>query len=205
VTLVISFGIAFWAIRNLPFIDFRAYKNGVSIPTNMQPSAPLQYTYVMKKGEETFSFDQYPTEEGYEFVEMTLNNPEALPKISDFAAWNAEGDQSEFLFAGNKVVILSSNMEKLSDANFDRLTALIKALEGAPVDVVFMAAATQEEIDAFLSKQNWSVIGLQADATVVKTIMRANPGIMVLKDGVVMEKYHHNNTPEAGEVVDLFL
>ena len=46
--------------------------------------------------------------------------------------------------------------------------------------------------------------GLQADATVVKTIMRANPGIMLLKDGVVVGKYHHNNTPEALEVLDLF-
>jgi uncharacterized membrane protein YphA (DoxX/SURF4 family) len=204
-TLVISAGIAVWAIQNLPFIDFRAYKNGVSIPTNMQPSAQLQYTYVMKKGEETFKFDQYPTDESYEFVEMVLRNPEALPKISDFAAWNSEGDQSEFLFAGNKVIILSSNMSKMSEANLDRLTELIKAMEGAPVDVVFMAAATQEEIDAFLSKNNWSVIGLQADATVVKTIMRANPGIMILKDGVVMEKFHHNNTPEATDVLDLFL
>jgi uncharacterized membrane protein YphA (DoxX/SURF4 family) len=204
-TLVLSLGIAVWAIRNLPFIDFRAYKNGVSIPINMQPSAPLEYTYVMKKGEELVSFDQYPTEEGYEFVEMNLKNPDALPKISDFAAWNTEGDQSEFLFAGNKVIILSSNMAKMSDANLDRLTALVRDLEGAPVDVVFMAAATQEEIDTFLSKQNWSVIGLQADATVVKTIMRANPGIMILKDGVVMDKYHHNNTPDAGEVIDLFL
>jgi uncharacterized membrane protein YphA (DoxX/SURF4 family) len=204
-TLVLSLGIAVWAIRNLPFIDFRAYKNGVSIPTNMQPSAPLEYTYVMKKGEELVSFDQYPTEEGYEFVEMNLKNPDALPKISDFAAWNTEGDQSEFLFAGNKVIILSSNMAKMSDANLDRLTALVRDLEGAPVDVVFMAAATQEEIDTFLSKQNWSVMGLQADATVVKTIMRANPGMMILKDGVVMEKYHHNNTPDAVEVLDLFL
>lgn len=49
VTLILSLGIAYWAIQNLPFIDFRAYKNGVSIPTNMQPSAPLQYKYVMKK------------------------------------------------------------------------------------------------------------------------------------------------------------
>ena len=205
VTLVVSLGIAVWAIQNLPFIDFRAYKNGVSIPTNMQPSAQLQYTYVMKKGGEVVTFEQYPTEEGYEFVEMVLKNPEALPKISDFAAWNLEGDQSEFLFAGNKVIILSSNMAKMSDANMDKLHALVKDLEGAPVDVVFMAAATQEEIDAFLSEQNWSVIGLQADATVVKTIMRANPGVMILKDGVVMEKYHHNNTPEVSEVIDLFL
>ncbi len=203
--LVGSLGIAVWAIRNLPFIDFRAYKNGVSIPTNMQPSAQLEYTYVMKKGGETFTFDQYPTDGSYEFVEMVLKNPEALPKISDFAAWNSDGDQSEFLFAGNKVIILSSNMAKMSEANLDRLTELVKSMEGAPVDVVFMAAATQEEIDAFLSKQNWSVIGLQADATVVKTIMRANPGVMVLRDGVVMEKYHHNNTPEATDVLDLFL
>ncbi|RIW17371.1 DoxX family protein [Algoriphagus lacus] len=205
VSLILSLGLAVWAIQNLPFIDFRAYKNGVSIPTNMQPSAPLQYTYVMKKGGETFKFDQYPTDESYEFVEMVLKNPEALPKISDFAAWNAESDQTEFLFAGNKVVILSSNMSKMSDANLDALTELVKSLEGAPVDVVFMAAATQEEIDAFLSKNNWSVIGLQADATVVKTIMRANPGIMILKDGVVMEKFHHNNTPEATDVLDFFL
>lgn len=204
-TLFISLGIAVWAIQNLPFIDFRAYKTGVSIPTNMQPSAPLQYTYVMKKGEEIFNFDQYPTDESYEFVEMVLKNPDALPKISDFAAWNAEGDQSEFLFAGNKVIILSSNMSKMSETSMGKLTELVKAMEGAPVDVVFMAAATQEEIDEFLSKNNWSVIGLQADATVVKTIMRANPGIMILKDGVVMEKYHHNNTPEATDVLDFFL
>ena len=205
VTLLISLGIAIFAIQNLPFIDFRAYKNGVSIPTNMQPSAQLNYTYVMTKGGETFNFDQYPTEEGYEFVEMILKNPEALPKISDFSAWNSEGDQSEFLFAGNKVIILSSNMAKMNDANLDQLSQLVKDLEGAPVDVIFMAAATQEEIDAFLSQQNWSVIGLQADATVVKTIMRANPGVMILKDGVVMEKYHHNNTPEAMDVLDFFL
>ncbi|GAA0879056.1 DoxX family protein [Algoriphagus jejuensis] len=204
-TLAGSLTIAVMAIRNLPFIDFRAYKKGVSIPTNMQPSSQLQYTYVMTKDGETFEFDQFPIEEGYEFVEMVLQNPEALPKISDFAAWNADGDQSEFLFAGNKVIILSSNMSKMDEANLDRLTALVKDLEGAPVDVIFMAAATQEEIDAFLSQQNWSVIGLQADATVVKTIMRANPGIMILRDGVVMEKYHHNNTPEATDILDFFL
>lgn len=204
-SLIISTGIGVWAIQNLPFIDFRAYKVGVNIPVNMQPSAPLEYTYVMKKGGETVYLDQYPTEEGYEFVEMVLKNPDALPKISDFAAWNPEGDQSEFLFAGNKVIILSSNMAKMSEANLDEIGQLVKAMEGAPVDVVFIAAATQEEIDAFLNKNGWSITGLQADATVVKTIMRANPGIMILKDGVVLEKYHHNNTPEATEVIDLFL
>jgi predicted dithiol-disulfide oxidoreductase (DUF899 family) len=102
------------------------------------------------------------------------------------------------------VVLLSSNLAKMSDANLDNLTVLFTSLEKAPVDLIFMAAATQEEIDAVISKMGWKIQGLQADATVVKTIMRANPGIMVLKDGVVLNKYHHNNTPEALELLELF-
>ena len=203
-SLFLSLALAVYAIQNLPFIDFRAYKIGVNIPVNMQPSAPMVYTYVMKKGGELVYLDQYPTDESYEFVEMTLNNPEALPKISDFAAWNREGDQSEFLFQGNKVILLSSNLTKMSSSNLDQLTQLFSSLQKAPVDLIFMAAATQEEIDALIKKMGWSVQGLQADATVVKTIMRANPGIMLLKDGVVVQKYHHNNTPEALEVLELF-
>lgn len=204
ISLLLSLGMAVYAIENLPFIDFRAYKIGVNIPVNMQPSAPMVYTYVMKKGEEVVYLDQYPTDEGYEFVEMTLNNPEALPKISDFAAWNPTGDQAEYLFQGNKVILLSSNLSKMSSENLDQLTQLFTSLEKAPVDLVFMAAATQEEIDAVIAKYGWKIQGLQADATVVKTIMRANPGIMILKDGVVVQKYHHNNTPEALEVLELF-
>jgi uncharacterized membrane protein YphA (DoxX/SURF4 family) len=203
-SLFLSLALAVYAIQNLPFIDFRAYKIGVNIPVNMQPSAPMVYTYVMKKGGELVYLDQYPTDESYEFVEMTLNNPEALPKISDFAAWNVEGDQSEFLFQGNKVILLSSNLTKMSSSNLDQLTQLFSSLQKAPVDLIFMAAATQEEIDALIKKMGWSVQGLQADATVVKTIMRANPGLMLLKDGVVVQKYHHNNTPEALEVLELF-
>lgn len=204
VSLVLSLGLAVYAIRNLPFIDFRAYKIGVNIPVNMQPSAPLVYTYVMKKEGKLVYLDQYPTDESYEFVEMTLNNPEALPKISDFAAWNSEGDQSGNLFQGNKVLLLSSNLSKMSDTNLDEISLLFNSLEKAPVELLFMAAATQEEIDAEIAKNGWKIKGLQADATVVKTIMRANPGIMLLKEGVVVGKFHPNNTPDALEVLDLF-
>src|SRR5690606_3544199 len=83
VVLVLSFILAIVAVRNLPFIDFRAYKVGVNIPQNMQPSATLQYSYVMKKNGELQTFDQYPTDESLEFIEMNLKNPDALPKISD--------------------------------------------------------------------------------------------------------------------------
>lgn len=205
VALVLSFVFAILAVRNLPFIDFRAYKVGVNIPQNMQPSAQLQYSYVMKKDGELVTFDQYPSDESLEFVEMNLLNPDALPKISDFAVWNEDGDYSEEIFTGNKLLILVNSMAKLDESNLDRIDLLVKSLTGSPVEPIFVAAASAEEIQNFTKSRGWEVLSLQADATVVKTMIRANPGILVLKDGEVLAKYHHNNTPEAGAILDLYI
>jgi uncharacterized membrane protein YphA (DoxX/SURF4 family) len=211
-SLMLSLGLAIYAIQNLPFIDFRAFKIGVSIPINMQQSGPFKFTYVMKKEEkliylthEDMTKLQSLQDEGYKLDTSFISNPEVNPKISDFRVWTGDNeDQTEYLFQGNKVILLSSDLKKMSDSNLDKLTELFKSLEKAPVDLIFMAAADQKEIDAVISKMGWKIQGLQADATVVKTIMRANPGIMILKDGVVLNKYHHNNTPGALEVLDLF-
>ncbi len=203
--VVVSFILSIVAIRNLPFIDFRAYKVGVDIPKNMLPSSPLEYTYVMKKNGELLSFDQYPSDESLEFVEMNLKNPEALPKISDFAVWNDEGDFSEQLFTGNKALILVSNMRKMSDAHLEEIDQLISDLGGSPIEPVFVAAGSSEEISSFMKGRGWNILGLQADATVVKTIIRSNPGFMFLKDGVVLAKFHHNNTPDANAVLDIYM
>lgn len=202
---VIALSLSIIAIRNLPFIDFRAYKVGVDIEQNMLPSAPLQYDYVMKKGEETLVFDQYPNDESLEFVEMKLKNPEALPKISDFAAWNSEGDFSPQFFVGNKLVVLVSNYSKMNQASLVKFDELFSKLSNAPIELVVMAAATEEEINTLISGRNWNATGVQADATVVKTMIRSNPGLMAIKEGVVIGKFHFNNTPDASSVLDLFV
>ena len=205
VCCVLALTLSILAIRNLPFIDFRAYKVGVNIPQNMLPSSPLEYSYVMKKDGELLTFDQYPSDETLEFVEMNLKNPEALPKISDFAVWNDEGDFSPEVFTGDKALILVSSMLKVSDSNLEKIDQLIRDLKGSPIQPVFVAAASQEEITSFMNERGWDILGLQADATVVKTMIRSNPGIMLLKDGQVLAKYHHNNTPSSSEVLDYYI
>src|SRR5690606_490847 len=114
-SLVLSLILAVVAIRNLPFIDFSAYKQGVNIASAMQPSQPLEYSYIMKKDGLETTFDQYPSDDSYEFVDMQLRNPDALPKISDFSVWNAQGDFTEEILSGNKVLVLISNISKASN------------------------------------------------------------------------------------------
>ncbi|MCC5936022.1 MAG: DoxX family protein [Lunatimonas sp.] len=193
------------AIRNLPFIDFRAFKVGVNIPQAMQPSGQLEYAYVMKKGEEIVTFDQYPADDGYEFLEMNLKNPEALPKITDFAVWNEEGDFTEDILQGQKLLILVSNLQKMSSANLDEISALIHDAGRVGLEVKFVCASSEEEIQRLLREKSWNIGYYLADATVVKTIIRANPGLVLLDEGTVVAKYHHNNTPEIEEVVRLLL
>jgi hypothetical protein len=203
-SFLIPLGMAFYAIHNLPYLDFRAYKEGVVIPQAMQPSAALQYSYVMSRNGEVVEMDQFPQGDEYEFVEMKLKNPEALPKISDFAVWNSEGDYTDEILSGPKILILVSNISKVKDRNLDEIGNLVEAYSNSGVEVAFVSASSEEEAVAFLSNRNWDISYYLADATVVKTIIRANPGIMVLQDGKVLGKFHHNNTPDAQKVDRLF-
>lgn len=203
ISLVLSIYLAITAIRNLPFIDFRAYKEGVNIPEAMLPSAPLQYSYVMKKGEELFVFDQYPSEEGYEFVEMKLVNEDALPKISDFAVWNEDGDFTEEILSGKKAVVLVTNISKMDKSHLDKIDAMLLGIQSSDILPVLVAASSEQEIKGLISERNWKMVGYQGDATVIKTIMRSNPGLMLLNEGVVMKKYHFRNTPSSTEVLEI--
>src|SRR5690606_5574462 len=203
-SLVLSLVLSIIAIRNLPYIDFRAYKVGVHIPSAMQPSQPLQYSYIMRKDGEEAVFDQYPTDDSYEFVDMQLQNPEALPKISDFSIWNENGDFTEEILTGKKLVVLISNISKMSEDGFSEMTALVQSLENTDIVPLVVAASSEDEIKHLLAQKGWSSVAhYMGDATVVKTIIRSNPGIMLLNDGTVVKKYHHNNTPTKSEVEGL--
>ncbi len=197
-SLLVSLLLAVLAIRNLPFIDFRAFKEGVSIPEAMQPSANLEYRYLMRKDGETVIFDQYPDDERYEFVEMQLKNPEALPKISDFAIWNDAGDHTEEMLTGKKVLLLSHQISKidLSIGQMEQISALINTFQGTDVQVVLVAASSEDEMETFLSDHGLKLGYYMADATVVKTIIRSNPGIVFLEEGRVLGKFHFRNTPD---------
>lgn len=199
-SLVLSLILSIIAIRNLPFIDFRAYKNGVNIQKGMLPSGVLEYSYIMKKEGEELILDEYPTDESYEFVDMKLKNPEALPKISDFAIWNDEGDFTEQALQGNKLLVCISNFEKMNRDKLDALDALMN-IDG--IETWVISAASAEQTKALLQEHGWQVPSFYGDATVLKTMIRSNPGLIVLVEGTVIEKYHINNAPSLEEVLDI--
>ena len=202
VSTAISVLIAFTTIRHLPFIDFRAYSIGTSIPAAMQASEPLQYKYLMEKDGEIEEFTTYPTDPSYTFKKMEVMNPEAEPKITDFAVWNDEGDFTDKVFEGNKLLIIIFNAEKATK-DFEAINELVKECEGKGVTPLVLTATAQDKFEKFRHEIQLAAPYYYADATVLKTIIRSNPGLLLIQDGVVKGKWHVNDTPQFNEIKEL--
>lgn len=189
--------IGIYAIQHLPFFDFRAYYVSADIPALMQPAEPLRYKYIMEKDGTTEEFTEYPTQDGYEFKEMVLLNPEAQPKITDYSVWNDDGDFTQNTFEGNKLAIVMYNVTKANQEAITEIQTLVSQLPDA-IEPLVLTASGPDTYQQFLSEhQDFSIPYFYADATVLKTIIRANPGLIMLQDGTIRGKWHYNDIPSA--------
>ncbi len=193
---------AVYAIRHLPYIDFRPYNIGANIEENMQPSAEYQYQYIMKKDGEKYKFEVYPSDTTYEFVEMKLLNPEAQPKITDYSIWNDEGDFTEKTFRGNKLLIIIENIVKADKEALQEINALAQKLSGK-VEPMILTSNDERTFETYRHEYQLAIDYYYADHTVLEAMIRSNPGIMLLHEGTVLDKWHHNDVPEAGDVLEI--
>lgn len=192
----LNLGLAIYAVQHLPYIDFRAYKIGNNIPTEMKPSAEYIYEYIMEKDGKEYTFDAYPTDTTYKYKELRHVNPEAQPKITDYAVWNDEGDYTENTFQGNKLFIIIYDVSKTDRDSYAAINSLATALKGN-VEVIALTASDGETFNKFKADVGLDVPFYYTDATVLKTITRSNPGLWLLQNGTVMGKWHYNDTPTA--------
>lgn len=201
-TTVLTLGLGIYAIQFLPPLDLLPYAVGKSIPAAMKPSEPLRYNYIMEKGGKTETLDKYPTEPGYTFKEMVLVNENAKPKITDYRVWNDDSDFTQETFTGNKLFIIVKNTKDVDAGSIPAIRALIEGLAGSGVSAYILTSVSDAEIKAFRTEfQLADVPYYKADATVLKTIMRSNPGTWLMSNGVVRGKWHYNTTPDAAEVM----
>ena len=203
-TIIASF-IGVRAINHLPYFDWRAYKVGNNIPKNMQPPVAAIGEYVFKKDGKEVKSEKYLTpEDGYEYVSYRIvNEDEIKPKITDYAVTSPEGeDITQSTFQGNKLIIVMIDVDKASTKNIAAIRALLQGVEGK-VDAFILTSSSADATERFRHENQLAVPFYFADATVLKTIIRSNPGIALWKDGTVLGNWHHNDTPAASEVLTL--
>ena len=193
-----------YAIQHLPFIDFRAYRIGNTIPQQMIPAESPIIEYTFEKGGEKITATKFLTEEGYKYVSSrVLNEAESKPKITDYLVTSPDGeDMTAYTFEGPKLLIIMYDVKKTSAENIVAIKKLTNDLDGK-VESFVLTSSLAEQMEAFRHEHQLAIPYYYADATVLKTIIRSNPGIALWKDGKVLGNWHHNDTPVAAEILEL--
>ena len=200
----IAIGIGVRALGHLPYFDVLPYKVGNDIGKLMKPAEAARFRYTMTRNGETKEFDAYPTDTTWKYQAMTpLNAKEASAVITDFEVSDVNGKSyTQELLTGNKLVLIVQNTNKTDRERFEVIDSLMASAGRSRkrITALTITSTSAAKFDAFRHDVNLSGPYYFADATVLKSIIRSNPGLLVLNNGVVKAKYHYHDVPQLFEV-----
>lgn len=220
--VVVSLGIGLYTYNFMPVIDFLPYKTGANILDEMKtpPGAkPDEYeiTYHLKNkktGATRVMNDKEYMKTGIwkdNDWEVT-GNPESVlikkgftPKIQDLAIKDAQGtDYTKELLSSpfNNLIIVAYDLQHTDVAALGRLNALAATLiQNYNTRTVLLTSNSPQSAEAF-SKANHLVMEIfYADGVPLKTMVRANPGILLMKNGIIVHKWHYHSMPKYEDLV----
>lgn len=211
-SLIFIIGVSVYCFNNLPIFDFRPYKIGVNIPEAMSIPEGAQMpvyetTFILEKDgvEKEFALDEYPTDTSWQFVDSktVLVKAGYEPPIHDFSITRLDGEDiteqvlndSSYTF-----LLIMSNIEKASDLNIDRINDIYDYSVDYGYNFYCLTASSDEMIDYWHEYMGAEYESCITDETTLKTIIRSNPGMVLIKNGTIINKWHHRNLPTEHEL-----
>lgn len=200
-------GIMGYSYTHLPQIDFRPYKVGNHIPTLMEipddaevDQYEITLIYAKDGKEQTFTLENYPKgDPEWTFVDQksVLIKKGYVPPIHDFEIETLEGDYVTQDILESEEPIALVVMYDLTKTDTTQLEKLMHMIHEYP-RVYFLTASGEEEIFAFAEELGWDEETTYStfcftDPITLKTIVRANPGVIVVQNGTIIDKYNLKN------------
>lgn len=200
----------------LPIIDFLPYKEGANIPSLMKaPEGAPQDEYLImyqlknkKTGAtQTMSDKDYMAkevwkDENWEVVgepEKKLIKKGYDVKIKDLFITDASGtDYTKELIENPyyNLVIVAYDLNNTDEKAIGDLNALaLNLTEQYNIRTVMLTANAARDAEALSKRMKLFMEIFYADPVPLKSMVRANPGLMLMKNGTVIKKWHHNNLP----------
>ena len=199
---IISIYTGVYAINHLPPIDFRPYAVGENIAANMLPEEQPVFEYTFEKDGKLIKSSSYLSEkEGYTYKSHRITNEDkTIPRITDYNVWNEEtGDYTKQSLEGTRLFFISYNVQDADKEHMTQIVELINSLEGEVTTIAITSSSTAN-FENFRHTYQLAAPYFYGDATVLKAMIRSNPGLMLVRDGTVLGKWHYNDVPTADEI-----
>ena len=201
-----------YCLYTLPIFDFRPYHVGMNIKQGMEipegaEQPEFESTFLLKKNGETreFTLDNYP-DSTWEYVDTrTVQTKKGYePPIHDFALTTCDTgeDITEQVLTkkGYTFLLVSPRLAVADDSNFGDIDQIYEYAEENGADFYCVTASANDEIGRWRDLTGAEYRFCNADETTLKTMIRSNPGLMLLKDGTIIGKWSHNTLPQTDDL-----
>lgn len=215
---VITIAFSIWCITHLPVWDFRPYKVGNNIPELMKSptgEADIYETMLLYENTETgekkwVKLEDIPSDPVWQWREtenkLIFKAPEA--PIHDFSITDQDGnDITEEVLADNNYyfIVVSTDVKKASEKGFLKLNEIASKSEEKGYNFMLLTASSYDDSEPFRHEVQAAYNFYSTDATTLKTIIRSSPGLLLLKGGTILAKYHHNDIPSFDKIADKYI
>ncbi len=210
ISFVFALLIGVYCYIHLPLIDFLPYKTGsdivkgMSVPEGAKRDS-FKTTFIYKRGDELkeFTLEKYPENDTtWHFVEQksVLLEKGYEPPITNFSIQQAEtGDDltdivlqdSSFTF-----LLISPDLPDAIDANIHNINTIFDFSRDNNYSFYCLTSSSDADIDGWRNSTGAEYIFAKTDRTTLRTMMRANPGLILLKKGVVVGKWSSFDVPD---------
>jgi len=204
VLAILVIGFEIFNLNHLPAIDFMPYKTGNNIPAGMivPPGAPKEVRspivlYYEKAGKtEKFSLQNYPGNDStwrYVKTESKVLKKGYEPPIHDFIITTPDGQEITDLILSDEVpslLIVFHTLNKTSLKNIGEINRLADQAVSKGYKVYGLTSSLPEEFEVFKEKARATYPLYNMDGTTLKTMIRSNPGVILLKKGTIMGKWN---------------
>ena len=201
-----------YCLYTLPIFDFRPYHVGTNIKQDMEipegaEQPEFESTFLLRKNGETreFTLDNYP-DSTWEYVDTrTVQTKKGYePPIHDFALTSCDTgeDITEQVLTkkGYTFLLVSPRLAVADDSNFGDIDQIYEYAEENGADFYCVTASANDEIERWRDLTGAEYHFCNADETTLKTMIRSNPGLMLLKDGTIIGKWSHNALPQTDDL-----
>jgi len=204
--------VAGWSYYHEPVVDFRPYKVGVNIVEAMTipEDAPHDvyeniFYYRNKNTDEVkkFTEDNYPWQDTVNWVFDSMDEPRLIsqgyrPPIKTFNVETRDGENiyDFFLFDEKYVfMLIAYDTNKSSRKNQQQINELANWALGEGYSFICLTSSLYADSDRFAEETDAPYEFFNADEIDLKTMIRSNPGLLVLKGGTIVAKYSRNEIP----------
>jgi uncharacterized membrane protein YphA (DoxX/SURF4 family) len=223
--LLVSVLFSVFTYSCLPVLDFLPYKIGASIPELMKIPAGKtgdEYGIIYNLKNKQSGEKKRMTDKEYLKTEIwkdenweIVGNPDQVlvkkgyePKIKDLKITDGSGtDYTKELIENPyyNLVIVAYNLDDANEKAIAELNALtLNAADQFNIRTVLLTSNSASDATLFSKRMKLLAEVFYADAVPLKSMVRSNPGVLLLKNGVIVNKWHYNTVPSFDKLTETY-